>query len=252
MRTGMREAGRRCPAVVATVAATMLLAGSAVPAKAITSEGCFAQRLKAWGNLRKCQRQEEAKAIRGRSADPAKCQAAFDRKAEMLRAEAAAAAVRCRYRDNSDNTVTDFDTGLMWVKQVALDGVASPFILDADDTFTWEAAAGTAGKLAGTSTDGMTIIPVTGNGSYTDWRLPTILELEGIVDRGAPDCQMGPACIDPIFGPTAPHGYWSATKALFGPSEVLFLDFSGRLVAGFVEGSGTRAPFHAREVRSAF
>src|SRR5262249_52809467 len=239
MRTGMREAGRRCPAVVATVAATMLLAGSAVPAKAITSEGCFAQRLKAWGNLRKCQRQEEAKVIQGSSADPAKCQATFDRKAEMLRAEAAAAAVPCRYRDNGDNTVTDVDTGLMWVKQVALDGVASPFILDADDTFTWQAAAGTAGKLAGTSTDGMTLIPVTGNGSYPDGPLPTILELEGIVDRGAPDCQMGPACIDPIFGPTAPHEHWSATKISFGSSPVLFLDFSGLFVAGFVGGSGT-------------
>src|SRR5262249_56561441 len=204
MRTGMREAGRRCPAVVATVAATMLLAGSAVPAKAITSEGWCAQRLKAWGNLRKCQRQEEAKVVQGRSADPAKCQATFDRKARMLRAEAAAAAVPCRYRDNGDNTVTDFDTGLMWVKQVALDGVASPFILDADDTFTWEAAAGTAGKLAGTSTDGMTIIPVTGNGSDTHLRLPTDLELPGLVDRGAPPRQRGPAGPDPVFRPTPP------------------------------------------------
>ena len=252
MRTGMREAGRRCPAVVATVAATMLLAGSAVPAKAITSEGCFAQRLKAWGNLRKCQRQEEAKVIQGRSADPAKCQATFDRKVQMLRAEAAAAAVPCRYRDNGDNTVTDFDTGLMWVKQVALDGVASPFILDADDTFTWQAAAGTAGKLAGTSTDGMTIIPVTGNGSYTDWRLPTIVELEGIVDTGAPDCRMGGACIDPIFGPTAPHEYWSATRELVGPSPVWFLDFSDFFVGGFFGASNGIAPFHVREVRSAF
>ena len=68
MRTGMREAGRRGPAVVAAVAAAMVLAGSAIPATAITSESCFAQRLKAWGNLRKCQRQEEAKAIPGRSA----------------------------------------------------------------------------------------------------------------------------------------------------------------------------------------
>src|SRR5262249_51461684 len=107
MRTGMREAGSRGPAVIAAVAAAMALAGSAVPATAITSAGCFAQRLKAWGSLRKCQRQEEAKDVRGRSADPAKCQAAFDRKAEMLRAEAAASAVPCRYLDNGDNTISD-------------------------------------------------------------------------------------------------------------------------------------------------
>src|SRR5215813_7003834 len=120
MRTGMREAGRRGPVVVAAVAAAMVLAGSAVPATAITSEGCFAQQLRAWGNLRKCQRQEEAKAIQGRSADPAKCQATFDRKVQSLQAQAAAA-VPCRYRDNGDNTVTDFDSGLMWVRQGALD-----------------------------------------------------------------------------------------------------------------------------------
>jgi len=69
------------------VAATMVLAASAVPARAITSEACFAQRLKAWGNLRKCRRLEEAKAIQGRSADPAKCQATFDRKVQSLQAQ---------------------------------------------------------------------------------------------------------------------------------------------------------------------
>jgi len=248
MRTGMREAGRRGPAVVAAVAAAMVLAGSAVPATAITSAGCFSQRLKAWGSLRKCQRQEEAKTIQGRSADPAKCQAAFDRKAEMLRAEAAASAVPCRYRDNGDNTVTDFDTGLMWVRQVAFDGNPSPFILDADDTFPWQTAAETAAKLAGTSASGTTIIPVPGNGSYTDWRLPTIVELAGIVDPGAPGCRSSGACIDPIFGGTAPRDYWSATRALNGPSPVAFVDFFN----GAIEFSNPLGDLHAREVRSAF
>jgi hypothetical protein len=226
----------------------MVLAGSAVPATAITSEGCFAQRLKAWGSLRKCQRQEEAKAIRGRSADLAKCQATFDRKAQMLRAEAAAAAVPCRYRDNGDNTVTDFETGLMWVRQVAFDGTPSAFILDADNTFPWVTAAETAAKLAGTSTDGATIIPVTGNGSYTDWRLPTIVELEGILDPGAPDCRTGGACIDPIFGPVAPRHYWSATKTFVGPSAVWLVE----IFSGLIEASNPIASLHAREVRSAF
>ena len=251
MRTGVRETGRRCPAVVVAVAATMMLAAGAVPARAITSEGCFAQRLRAWGNLRKCQLQEEAKTIQGRSADPAKCQETFDRKVQALRAQATAAAAPCRYRDNGDNTVTDFDTGLMWVRQVAFDGMPSPFILDADDTFTWQAAAETAAKLAGTSADGTTIVPVTGNGSYTDWRLPTIVELVGIVDPGAPDCQRGGACIDPIFGPTALRQYWSATKQEVGPSPVLLVDFFDFGVP-LVEGSNSLGLLHAREVRSAF
>jgi hypothetical protein len=243
----MREADRRGSAVVAAVAAAMVLAGSAAPAAAITSDGCFAQRLKAWGSLRKCQRQEEAKAILGRSADLAKCQATFDRKAGMLGAEAAAAGVPCRYHDNGDNTVTDFETGLMWVRQVAFDGTPGPSILDADNAFPWATAAETAAKLAGTSTDGATIIPVTGNGSYTDWRLPTIVELEGIVEPGAPGCRSGAACIDPLFGGTPPRDYWSATTSSNGPSPAAFVDFFN----GAIEFSNPVAGLHAREVRSA-
>jgi hypothetical protein len=247
MLTAMCEGGGRSSAVVTAVAAAMVLAG-AVPATAITAEACFAQRLKAWGSLRKCQRLEDGKAIRERPADPARCQATFDGKVGTLRAQATASGVPCRFRDNGDNTVTDFDTGLMWVRQVAFDGVPSPFILDADDTFTWTAAAATAGALAGTSADGTMIIPVTGNGSYTDWRLPTILELEGIVDTAAPGCRMGGACIDPIFGGTAPHEYWSATRALNGPSPVAFVDFFN----GVTRFGNSAGRLHAREVRSAF
>jgi hypothetical protein len=166
----------------------------------------------------------------------------------LLGAEAAAAAVPCRYRDNGDNTVTDFETGLMWVRQVAFDGTPSAFILDADDTFTWEAAAETAAKLAGTSTDGATIIPVTGNGSYTDWRLPTIVEFAGILDPGAPDCRTGGTCFDPILGPAAPRDYWSATKEEVGPSFVWFVN----VFSGSINVSNPIASLHAREVRSAF
>jgi hypothetical protein len=248
MRTDARDTGRRWPAVVAAVAAATVLSAVAAPARATTSESCFAERLKAFGSLRKCQRGEDAKAIQGRSADPAKCQATFDQKIAKIRARAAAAGVPCRYRDNGDNTVSDFDTGLMWVKLFALDGMPSPFILDADNNFTWQAAAAAAGSLAGTSTDGATIIPAPGNGSYTDWRLPTILELDTIVDLTVPGCRSGAACVDPIFGPTLPRDYWSATRAVVGPSPAAFIDFFN----GVTEFSNTVGGLHFRPVRSAF
>jgi hypothetical protein len=97
---------------------------------------------------------QDAKAIQGRSADPAKCQAKFDQKVEKIRAQAAASAVPCRYRDNGDNAVTDFDTGLMWVKQVAL---ASPL---SDALVTWR--AGTEADSSGVRrwTDSGTICPL--------------------------------------------------------------------------------------------
>ena len=97
---------------------------------------------------------QDAKAIQGRSADPAKCQAKFYQKVEKIRAQAAASAVPCRYRDNGDNAVTDFDTGLMWVKQVAL---ASPL---SDALVTWR--AGTEADSSGVRrwTDSGTICPL--------------------------------------------------------------------------------------------
>ena len=45
---------------------------------------------------------------------------------------------------------------------------------------------------------------------HTDWRLPTVEELQSIVDRSRPN--PGPF-IDPIFGDTQSFYYWSNTNA---------------------------------------
>ncbi len=60
-------------------------------------------------------------------------------------------------------------------------------------------------------------------GGYTDWRLPTYLELLGIVDysQGAP----GP-CIDPAFFlNTVADGYWTATSQAQYGDEAWLIDF---------------------------
>ncbi len=44
-----------------------------------------------------------------------------------------------------------------------------------------------------------------------DWRLPSIVDLLGIVDEGASGCGTGSPCINPTFGPTQAAFYWSAT-----------------------------------------
>jgi hypothetical protein len=50
---------------------------------------------------------------------------------------------------------------------------------------------------------------------HCDWRLPTIAELQTIVDTsvaGCGDISLTTPCIDPTFGPTAASdGYWSST-----------------------------------------
>src|SRR5512144_260037 len=136
MRTVMGERGERGArrgTIVAAVAAWMVLAGGIAPAHAITTPFCLAKKLQAWGSLRACQRNAEAKLVQGRGADRAACQARFATALDQIRAQAAASAIPCRYRDNGDNTVTDFDTGLMWAKLSALDGFTDVFnVLDAD------------------------------------------------------------------------------------------------------------------------
>jgi hypothetical protein len=229
------------------VAASIVLAGGIAPARAITTPPCLAKKLMAWGNLRLCQRNEDAKAVQGRPADPAKCQARFAASLAAISAQAAASAIPCRYRDDGDSTVTDFDTGLMWAKQNALDGVTDlSNVLDADNTFSLADAAAAAAALTGTSTDGTTIAPYPGIGAHTDWRLPTIVELATIVDTNTLGCQVGGACIDPIFGLTVATFYWSVTEV--DDSTGWLVDFRSGAV-------GTGSPsfaLHARPVRSAF
>ncbi|MGC9366820.1 MAG: DUF1566 domain-containing protein [bacterium] len=70
------------------------------------------------------------------------------------------------YTDNGDGTVTDNNTGLMWVKELA------------EDKMTWDDA------MAGADT--CTV------GGYNDWRLPTIKELYSLIlfsgtDPSGPD-----------------------------------------------------------------
>jgi len=225
----------------------MVLAGGTAPARAITTPDCLAKKVKAWGELRLCQRKEEAKAVQGRSADRAACQARFAAILDAISAQAAHSAIPCRYRDNGDNTVTDVDTGLMWAKQHALDGTTSVSdVLDADDTFSQDGAAAAAATLTGTTISGTTITPVPGIGAHTDWRLPTIVELLSIVDATTVTCQLGGPCIDPIFGLTVPGFYWGSTTE--DSSTGFLVDFR----TGAVGVVSLDVTLHARPVRSAF
>ncbi len=69
------------------------------------------------------------------------------------------------YTDNSDGTVTDNVTGLMWQQSPDTDGDGD---IDADDRLSYDEAVARAGTLK--------------LGGYSDWRLPTIKELYSLVD----------------------------------------------------------------------
>ncbi len=98
------------------------------------------------------------------------------------------------YTNNSNNTVTDNNTGLVWMKTD--DGV----------TRDWQTAVDYCDTLS--------------FGGLSDWRLPTYQELESIVDYG----RTNPA-INPVFSCQSYH-YWSASTSANYPDNAWGVNFS--------------------------
>ncbi|MBI4690953.1 MAG: DUF1566 domain-containing protein [Nitrospirae bacterium] len=102
------------------------------------------------------------------------------------------------YTVNSDGTVFDNNTRLMWQQQD--DGIAR----------TWDEADSYCDSL--------------GIGGYTDWRLPTKRELFGIVDFG----QYGPSINSSAFPNTKTDNYWTST--ILSSSSSAWYVYFGKLV----------------------
>jgi uncharacterized protein DUF1566 len=176
-----------------------------------------------------------------------------------------------QFKDNGDGTVTDNTTGLMWEKKTGIIGAANPGdVHDVNNTYTWctgsasvctnpeNLADGTAFTVFlamlnnGASVDGKATTPITGCfANHCDWRLPSIVELQGILDLSATGCGDGGACIDPIFGPTQglppDFGfYWSTTTFITGNSNALGVGFGN----GKVGNTAKFNSFFVRAVRT--
>ena len=126
-----------------------------------------------------------------------------------------------RFVDNGDGTVTDNCTGLMWQQETAPIG-----------RVTWQAGLQYCARLD--------------LAKYTDWRLPNVRELQGIIDYG----RFNPA-IDPVlrgYDPGYPW-YWSSTTMVHQRDGAWGVSFSIGAVDG-APANKQRYPGYVRAVRT--
>jgi len=156
-----------------------------------------------------------------------------------------------RFEDRGE-TVLDNQTGLEWERKTDDGGIhdkdnryswstASPDPLRNPDgtAFTVFLAALNAGACVTESADGATVSKgVGGYASHCDWRLPTVSELNTIVD-----CSHGAPCVAPIFGPTQSDFYWSSSSSAGSPGFAWFVSFyfGGRSAFGKANFYNVRA-----------
>ena len=116
------------------------------------------------------------------------------------------------YVDNSDGTITDTNTGLMWEK-LSDDGT----IHDWNNTYAWDDAF--AVKVATLNGGG-------GFAGHIDWRVPNIKELQSIVNfqniapavSAAFNTGCTPGCAVTSCSCTQPAFYWSSSSGAGFPS----------------------------------
>ena len=224
------------------IACALLLCAGTAHAVEIASKGCEQAKLIAQGELELCLAQNIALGLEGAPDESAVCQVVLT--AGLAQAGEAGS---CRYLNNGDGTVSDLNTGLMWEMKTETAGVH-----DVNNTYQWSSGDNFADGGAFTSFlamlnngsapyNGGSPSPITGCfANHCDWRLPSIVELQGIVNTSdSPN-------IDPTFGPTQSFYYWSATTIALHPTDAWYVSFDG----GFVFNANKTGFLYVRAVRS--
>jgi hypothetical protein len=170
-----------------------------------------------------------------------------------------------RFTDNGDGTVTDGQSGLMWEKKGHFDGVpisctsadVCPDPHDADNQYSYSDDNPTGPP--GTVYTVMLVQLNAGDGfaGHTDWRLPTLAELHGLLDYADGSAPVTPAPFDTGCSSSCTGIACSCAAADLYWTEDLVTSISGNAwLADFSDGSllnDTRdTDYYARAVRQSF
>lgn len=109
-----------------------------------------------------------------------------------------------RLIDNGDGTVTDNLTGLIWLRETNCFGQEA-----------WLDALSDANELASGACS------LTDGSMATDWRLPSISELNSLLDYSQDPAVDGPPFLDFMVN----RDYWSSTSSTFAPENAYSLCF---------------------------
>lgn len=111
-----------------------------------------------------------------------------------------------RFHDNGDGTVRDSQLGVVWQQQVAGTGSASSVddVRSIDDALVW------LGTLNGNAA-------VLGLGGHSDWGLPTLAQVQSILDCTELPCGF----VDPVLGPDPTPAVGGSTYILTGETSTL-------------------------------
>jgi hypothetical protein len=169
--------------------------------------------------------------------------------------------VPSRFHDNGDLTATDLWTGRTWEQKTGTPGsfvdcnmagtCTDPH--DVNNDYHWTSSGSALDGAV--RTNFLDILnDVAGGGAHCfaghcDWRLPTVLELKGIVlePEAVGTCSTSP-CIDPTFpGQTGVGGYWTETSWSDDTAQAYYVRFDS---GGGIFPASKLANRYARAIRA--
>jgi hypothetical protein len=118
---------------------------------------------------------------------------------------------------NGDGTISDTNTTLMWEVKGIANGSPDPTNPNnPDNTYRWDEL-----------TTFVSLLNSTNYGGYSDWRIPTVKELESLLDLSI--AEPGPTTDMTLFPNCKAGSYWTSDLDIDNPAMAWSIDFSNSL-----------------------